>query len=80
VYSLPNTVTAVRLKEEDMGGRNMKTRAEMYNTFWSPNLKGRSHLRDLTVDWKVISKWIQLAEVRIHWRAFVTTITIRQVP
>jgi hypothetical protein len=41
-----------------MGGA-CSTHGEMTNTsFWLVNLKGRSHLKDLGVDGKIILDWI----------------------
>jgi hypothetical protein len=64
----------------------------MYTTFWSESLKGRDHSEDLSVDGRIILKWIleekgwegmdgiHLAQDRDQWRAVVNTVMNFQVP
>jgi hypothetical protein len=60
-------------------------RGELYTGFWWGNLREGDHLEDLGKDgriilkriflkWKVGMDWIDLAQDRVRWRAFVNTV------
>jgi hypothetical protein len=63
----------------------------VFTGFWLGGLKGRSHWEDLDVGGSIIKlalteividgdNWIQLAQDRVQWRAFVSTVMNLRVP
>ena len=60
----------------------------MYTEFWSGNLRQVDHLNDSGVDGRIILKlkvgwgmdWIDLAQDRDRWRAFVNVVMNLRVP
>jgi hypothetical protein len=56
----------------------------MHTKFRSENLKGRHHMGDIRVYWRIILKylcgigteddWVQLAQDRVQWRDLVNTV------
>jgi hypothetical protein len=59
----------------------------MVKKFWLESLKGRYHMEDLVIDWRIILiwilreigyadvDWIHLAQDRNQWQALVNAIT-----
>jgi hypothetical protein len=43
----------------------------MHKEFWSENLKGGEHLKDLNIDERIIVKWILYKWGGIVWTGFI---------
>jgi hypothetical protein len=66
-------------------------RGEAHTGLWWGNLKENNLLKDLSIDGRIILKWIfkkwdggmewiDLAQKRVRWRTFVNPITNLRVP
>jgi hypothetical protein len=66
-------------------------RGKVFTGFWLAGPKARGHWEDLAVGGRITlmdlremgingTNWIQLAEDRVQWRAFVHTVMNPQVP
>jgi hypothetical protein len=75
-----------------MGGASSRYRREMYTGFWRKNVKGTDHLEGLSIDGRILSKWIlktwngegmdwiHLAHNRDNWWVRVDTVMKLGVP
>jgi len=88
LYSSPNTVRVIKSKRMRWAGYVARMgRGEVHTRFWWGNLLHISHLEDLSVDGRIIVRWIfrkwdvgggmdwiELAQDRDRWRAVVNAV------
>jgi hypothetical protein len=92
LYSSRNIVRAIKSRRLKLAGYVARVR-EMRGVyiFWSGNLRKRDHLEHRGVDGRIILKWvfekskegmdwIDLAQDRYKWRAFVIAVMTLRVP
>jgi len=93
LYSSSNIVRVIKSRRMTWGGMSREgCGGETYTGFWWESLKEREHLGDPGVNGRIILRWIfrkwnvggvdwiELAQDRDRWRAFVNAVMNRQVP
>jgi hypothetical protein len=90
LYSSPNIVRVIKSRGMRWGEHVARMgRGEVFTGFWSGGPKGRDHWGNLGVGVRITLRWtlgidrenwIQLAQDRVQWRAFVNTVINLRVP